>query len=110
VLNPADGSVIAEVADLGASETKVAIEAAHRAFPAWAARTAKERGAILRKWSDLMLAHSEALARLMTAEQGKPLAESRGEVSYGAAFIDWFADEAKRAYGHRSRPRCRASA
>jgi succinate-semialdehyde dehydrogenase/glutarate-semialdehyde dehydrogenase len=100
VLNPADGTVIAKVADLGASETKVAIEAAHRAFPAWAARTAKERGAILRKWSDLMLAHGEALARLMTAEQGKPLAESRGEVSYGAAFIDWFADEAKRAYGH----------
>jgi succinate-semialdehyde dehydrogenase/glutarate-semialdehyde dehydrogenase len=100
VLNPADGAVIAEVADLGASETKVAIEAAHRAFPAWAARTAKERGAILRKWSDLMLAHAEALARLMTAEQGKPLAESRGEVAYGAAFIDWFADEAKRAYGH----------
>jgi succinate-semialdehyde dehydrogenase/glutarate-semialdehyde dehydrogenase len=100
VLNPADGSVIAEVADLGASETKVAIEAAHRAFPTWAAKTAKERGAILRKWSDLMLAHAEALARLMTAEQGKPLAESRGEVAYGAAFIDWFADEAKRAYGH----------
>ncbi|KQZ18884.1 NAD-dependent succinate-semialdehyde dehydrogenase [Caulobacter sp. Root1472] len=100
VLNPADGSVIAEVADLGASETKVAIEAAHRAFPAWAARSAKERGAILRKWSDLMLLHAEALARLMTAEQGKPLAESRGEVSYGAAFIDWFAEEAKRAYGH----------
>jgi succinate-semialdehyde dehydrogenase/glutarate-semialdehyde dehydrogenase len=100
VLNPADGAVIARVADLGASETRVAIEAAHRAFPAWAARTAKERGAILRKWSDLMLAHAEALARLMTAEQGKPLAESRGEVAYGAAFIDWFAEEAKRAYGH----------
>ena len=100
VLNPADGSVIAQVADLGAAETRVAIEAAHRAFPAWAAKTAKERGAILRKWSDLMLAHTEALALLMTAEQGKPLAESRGEVAYGAAFIDWFADEAKRAYGH----------
>jgi succinate-semialdehyde dehydrogenase/glutarate-semialdehyde dehydrogenase len=100
VTNPADGSIIAEVADLGASETLIAIQAAHRAFPAWAARTAKERGAILRKWSDLMLAHAEALARLMTAEQGKPLAESRGEVAYGASFIDWFADEAKRAYGH----------
>jgi len=100
VLNPADGTVIAQVADLGAAETRVAIEAAHRAFPAWAARTAKDRGGILRKWSDLMLVHAEALARLMTAEQGKPLAESRGEVSYGAAFIDWFADEAKRAYGH----------
>ncbi|WP_454717721.1 NAD-dependent succinate-semialdehyde dehydrogenase [Caulobacter segnis] len=100
VLNPADGTVIANVADLGAGETRVAIEAAHRAFPTWAARTAKERGAILRKWSDLMLAHADDLARLMTAEQGKPLAESKGEVAYGAAFIDWFADEAKRAYGH----------
>ena len=100
VLNPADGTVIAKVADLGAGETRVAIEAAHRAFPAWAARTAKARGAILRRWSDLMLAHADDLARLMTAEQGKPLAESKGEVAYGAAFIDWFADEAKRAYGH----------
>jgi succinate-semialdehyde dehydrogenase/glutarate-semialdehyde dehydrogenase len=100
VTDPADGTVIAQVADLGASETRVAIEAAHRAFPTWAAKTAKERGAILRKWSDLMLAHADDLARLMTAEQGKPLAESKGEVAYGAAFIDWFADEAKRAYGH----------
>jgi succinate-semialdehyde dehydrogenase/glutarate-semialdehyde dehydrogenase len=100
VTNPADGSVIAQVADLGAAETKIAIEAAHRAFPAWAARTAKDRGAILRKWSDLMLAHADDLAKLMTAEQGKPLAESKGEVAYGAAFIDWFAEEAKRAYGH----------
>ena len=100
VTDPADGTVIAQVADLGASETRVAIEAAHRAFPTWAAKTAKERGAILRRWSDLMLAHADDLARLMTAEQGKPLAESKGEVAYGAAFIDWFADEAKRAYGH----------
>jgi succinate-semialdehyde dehydrogenase/glutarate-semialdehyde dehydrogenase len=100
VLNPADGTVIANVADLGAGETRVAIEAAHRAFPTWAAKTAKERGAILRKWSGLMLARADDLARLMTAEQGKPLAESKGEVAYGAAFIDWFADEAKRAYGH----------
>ncbi|KQV54855.1 MULTISPECIES: NAD-dependent succinate-semialdehyde dehydrogenase [unclassified Caulobacter] len=100
VLNPADGTLIARVADLGPGETRVAIEAAHRAFPIWAARTAKERGVILRRWSDLMLAHADDLARLMTAEQGKPLAESRGEVAYGAAFIDWFADEAKRAYGH----------
>ena len=96
VLNPADGTVIAQVADLGAGETRVAIEAAHRAFPTWAAKTAKERGAILRRWSDLMLAHADDLARLMTAEQGKPLAESKGEVAYGASFIDWFAEEAKR--------------
>ncbi|KSB91145.1 NAD-dependent succinate-semialdehyde dehydrogenase [Caulobacter vibrioides] len=100
VTNPADGTVIARVADLGGGETRVAIEAAHRAFPAWAARTAKERGAILRKWSDLMLAHADDLARLMTAEQGKPLAEAKGEVAYGASFIDWFAEEAKRGYGH----------
>ncbi|WP_421736758.1 NAD-dependent succinate-semialdehyde dehydrogenase [Caulobacter sp.] len=99
VTNPADGSVIAKVADLGAAETVIAIEAAHRAFPAWAARTAKDRGAILRRWSDLMLAHADDLARLMTAEQGKPLAESRGEVAYGASFIDWFAEEAKRGHG-----------
>ncbi|PVM92510.1 succinate-semialdehyde dehydrogenase (NADP(+)) [Caulobacter radicis] len=100
VTNPADGALIAKVADLGAGETRIAIEAAHRAFPAWAARTAKERGAILRRWSDLMLAHADDLARLMTAEQGKPLAESKGEVAYGASFIDWFAEEAKRGYGH----------
>jgi succinate-semialdehyde dehydrogenase / glutarate-semialdehyde dehydrogenase len=100
VTNPADGTVIARVADLGAGETRVAIEAAHRAFPAWAGKTAKERGAILRTWSDLMLAHADDLARLMTAEQGKPLAESKGEVAYGASFIDWFAEEAKRGYGH----------
>jgi succinate-semialdehyde dehydrogenase/glutarate-semialdehyde dehydrogenase len=100
VTNPADGTVISKVADLGAGETRVAIEAAHRAFPTWAAKTAKERGAILRKWSDLMLAHADDLAWLMTAEQGKPLAEAKGEVAYGASFIDWFADEAKRGYGH----------
>jgi len=99
VVNPADGSVIARVADLGAAETRTAITAAHRAFPAWAARTAKDRGAILRRWSDLILARSEDLAQLMTAEQGKPLAEARGEVAYGASFIDWFAEEAKRGHG-----------
>ena len=100
VLDPATGAVIAKVADLGPDETRTAIAAAHRAFSAWAGQTAKARGAILRRWSDLMLAHADDLARLMTAEQGKPLAEAKGEVAYGAAFIDWFADEAKRAYGH----------
>jgi len=99
VCNPADGVVIAQVADLGAVETRDAITAAHRAFPAWAGRTAKDRGAILRRWSDLILAHADDLARLMTAEQGKPLAEARGEVVYGASFIDWFAEEAKRGHG-----------
>lgn len=100
VTNPADGAVLASLPDMGAAETRAAIDAAHAAFPAWAARTAKDRGAILRRWSDLILRDTERLAALMTAEQGKPLAEARGEVAYGASFIDWFADEAKRAYGH----------
>ncbi len=100
VTNPANGAVLANLPDMGAAETRAAIDAAHAAFPAWAARTAKDRGAILRRWSDLILTHTERLAALMTAEQGKPLAEARGEVAYGASFIDWFADEAKRAYGH----------
>ena len=100
VTNPADGAVLASLPDMGAAETVAAIDVAHAAFPAWAARTAKDRGAILRRWSDLILRDTERLAALMTAEQGKPLAEARGEVAYGASFIDWFADEAKRAYGH----------
>ena len=75
------------------------IEAAHRALPAWRSKTAKERAVILRRWNDLILAHTEDLARLMMAEQGKPLAESRGEVASGASFIEWFAEEGKRAYG-----------
>jgi succinate-semialdehyde dehydrogenase/glutarate-semialdehyde dehydrogenase len=100
VTNPANRAVLASLPDMGAAETRAAIDAAHAAFPAWAARTAKDRGAILRRWSDLILMHTERLAALMTAEQGKPLAEARGEVAYGASFIDWFADEAKRAYGH----------
>jgi succinate-semialdehyde dehydrogenase/glutarate-semialdehyde dehydrogenase len=100
VTNPADGAVLATLPDMGAAQTRAAIDAAQAAFPAWAARTAKDRGAILRRWSDLILEHTERLAALMTAEQGKPLAEARGEVAYGASFIDWFADEAKRAYGH----------
>ncbi|WP_374345679.1 NAD-dependent succinate-semialdehyde dehydrogenase [Phenylobacterium sp.] len=100
VTNPANRAVLASLPDMGAAETRAAIDAAHAAFPAWAARTAKDRGAILRRWSDLILEHTERLAALMTAEQGKPLAEARGEVAYGASFIDWFADEAKRAYGH----------
>ena len=99
VTNPADGSLVAEVPDMGAAETRRAIEAAARALPGWRARTAKERSAILRRWFDLVMAHADDLARLMTAEQGKPLAESRGEVAYGASFIEWFAEEGKRAYG-----------
>jgi succinate-semialdehyde dehydrogenase/glutarate-semialdehyde dehydrogenase len=99
VTDPATGEVLAEVADLGEAETHRAIAGAHAAFPAWAAKTGKERAAILRKWYDLIMAAQEDLAVIMTAEQGKPLAETRGEVAYGASFIEWFAEEAKRIYG-----------
>jgi len=99
ITNPADGSLVAHVPQLGVPETKVAIEAANAAWPAWRNKTAKERAAILRRWFDLMLANKEDLAAIMTAEQGKPLAESAGEIMYGASFIEWFAEEAKRMYG-----------
>jgi succinate-semialdehyde dehydrogenase/glutarate-semialdehyde dehydrogenase len=99
VHNPADGQQIGTVPKMGVAETRRAIEAANAALPAWRAKTAKERSAILRKWFELMLAHQEDLAILMTVEQGKPLAESRGEIVYGASFIEWFAEEAKRVYG-----------
>ena len=99
VPNPATGEVIGEVPALGATETRRAIEAANRAWPAWRAMLAKERAAILRKLHDLMLANTDDLAAIMTAEQGKPLAESRGEIVYAASFIEWFAEEGKRVYG-----------
>ncbi|MGB9024462.1 MAG: NAD-dependent succinate-semialdehyde dehydrogenase [Rhodomicrobium sp.] len=99
VYNPATGAAIARVPNFGATETKAAIEAAHRAFPGWSGRLAKERSAILRRWFDLQLRHAEELAQLMTAEQGKPLAEARGEVAYGASFVEFYAEEAKRIYG-----------
>ena len=99
VTNPATGKTIAEVADLTDVETRRAIEAASRAFPAWRKKTAKERANTLRKWFELIMANQEDLAQLMTAEQGKPLAETRGEVAYGASFIEWFAEEGKRIYG-----------
>ncbi|SRR5579885_596063 len=99
VRNPSTGDVIAEVADLLEGETKKAIEAAYRALPAWRRKTAKERAGLMRKWYELMMAHQEDLAVIMTAEQGKPLAETRGEVAYGASFIEWFAEEGKRVYG-----------
>jgi succinate-semialdehyde dehydrogenase/glutarate-semialdehyde dehydrogenase len=99
VTNPATGHVLGTVPSLGLDDTRAAIEAAHAAFPAWAARTAKDRAALLRKWHDLMLAHADDLATVMTAEQGKPLAEARGEVLYAASFIEWFAEEGKRLYG-----------
>jgi len=99
VTNPATGERIGTVPNAGTAETRRAIEAASRAFPAWAAKTAKERAAILRRWNDLMLANVDDLAALMTAEQGKPLAESKGEIAYAASFIEWFAEEGKRVYG-----------
>ncbi|MFO1409272.1 MAG: NAD-dependent succinate-semialdehyde dehydrogenase [Steroidobacteraceae bacterium] len=99
VRNPARGSVITQVPLLSRAETRAAIAAAAAAFPAWAARTAKERATLLRRWFELMLANQEDLAALMTAEQGKPLAEARGEIAYAASFIEWFAEEARRVYG-----------
>jgi succinate-semialdehyde dehydrogenase/glutarate-semialdehyde dehydrogenase len=99
VVDPANGEELARVADMGAVETARAIAAAERALPAWRARTAKDRAAVLKRWHDLILANTDDLAWLMSCEQGKPLAESRGEVSYGASFIEWFAEEGKRAYG-----------
>ena len=99
VYNPADGVQIGTVPNLGAEETRRAIEAANAAWPEWRGKTAKERAVILRKWYDLMMANQEDLAVLMTVEQGKPLTESRGEIAYGASFIEWFAEEGKRVYG-----------
>jgi succinate-semialdehyde dehydrogenase/glutarate-semialdehyde dehydrogenase len=99
VTNPANGETIAEVSSLGQAETARAIASAQAALPAWRSRTAKERSNILRKWFDLMMANQEDLARLLSQEQGEPLVESRGEIAYGASFIEWFAEEAKRIYG-----------
>jgi succinate-semialdehyde dehydrogenase/glutarate-semialdehyde dehydrogenase len=99
VLNPATGEVIAQVAKGGAAEATQAIAAAERAFPAWRSLTAKERSVRVKRWGELMLEHRDALAALLTREQGKPLAEARGEVGYAASFFEWFAEEAKRAYG-----------
>ena len=99
VFNPASGALLGTVPDMGADETARAIDAAHAAFPAWAKKTAKERAQLLRRLHDLMLQHQDDLALLMTAEQGKPLAESKGEVAYSASFLEWFGEEAKRMYG-----------
>ncbi len=99
VTNPATGEVLGTIPKMGAEETRRAIEAAQAAYPAWRAKTAKERASILRRWHDLMMENQDDLARLMTAEQGKPLAESLGEIVYAASFIEWFAEEGKRIYG-----------
>lgn len=99
VTDPATGAVIAQVANLDAADAQAAVDAANSAWPAWRSRTSKERANILMAWYRLMHEHADDLARLMTAEQGKPLAEARGEVTYGASFIEWFAEEARRVYG-----------
>jgi succinate-semialdehyde dehydrogenase/glutarate-semialdehyde dehydrogenase len=99
VTDPATGEKLVDVALLGAAEADAAIAAANAAWPAWRSKTAKERGAVLMKWYALLVQHADDLARIMTAEQGKPLAEARGEVVYGASFVEWFAEEAKRIYG-----------
>jgi succinate-semialdehyde dehydrogenase/glutarate-semialdehyde dehydrogenase len=99
VKNPARGDVIAAVPDMGLAETKRAIEAARLAQKPWAAKTGKERSAILRKWNDLMVENADDLGIILTAEMGKPIAEGKGEILYGASFIEWFAEEAKRVYG-----------
>jgi len=99
VTNPANAQLLGTVPKMGANETRAAIEAANQVLPAWRALTAKERATILRRWFDLMMANQDDLAKLMTLEQGKPLAEAKGEIAYAASFIEWFAEEGKRIYG-----------
>jgi succinate-semialdehyde dehydrogenase / glutarate-semialdehyde dehydrogenase len=99
VMNPATGEAIANVADLSVADTTSAIDAAYAAKPDWASWTGKERATVLRKWYDLIVANADDLATILTAEMGKPWAEARGEILYGAGFIEWFAEEAKRVYG-----------
>jgi succinate-semialdehyde dehydrogenase / glutarate-semialdehyde dehydrogenase len=99
VHNPADGMKLAEVPNLGAQDAERAIAAANAAWPAWRGKTAKERSVLMRRWYDLLMANQDDLGRIMTAEQGKPFAEAKGEVAYGASFVEWFAEEAKRVHG-----------
>ena len=99
VSNPATGAIIGQVPKMGRAETRRAIEAAERALPAWSALTAKDRANRLRRWFELMLENQDDLGRLMTIEQGKPLAEAKSEIAYAASFLEWFAEEAKRIYG-----------
>ena len=99
VCDPASGAKLASVANLGPADAKAAIDAANAALPAWRSKTGKERSILLRKWYDLLMANVDDLARIMTSEQGKPLAEAKGEVTYGASFVEWYAEEAKRVNG-----------
>jgi succinate-semialdehyde dehydrogenase / glutarate-semialdehyde dehydrogenase len=99
ILDPSNGRKLADVANLGSADAQAAISSANAAWPAWRVKTAKERSIIMRKWFDLLMANQEDLARIMTAEQGKPFAEAKGEIAYGASFVEWFAEEAKRVNG-----------
>lgn len=99
VTNPANGETLGEVPDMGEQEACEAVDAAYAALPEWSAQTAQERSRILRRWFDLMMEHQDDLAMILTMEQGKPLAEAKGEIAYGASYIEWFAEEAKRVYG-----------
>ena len=99
ITNPSNGKVLGTVPNCGATEAKRAIEAANNAWPKWRSKTSKERALILRRWYELMMENQEDLARLMTAEQGKPLTESIGEIAYAASFVEWFGEEGKRLYG-----------
>ena len=99
VINPSSGEIIVNVPDLDVNDARVAIDAAHQAFPIWSKKTAKERSIILNKFCKLMLENADDLAAILTAEMGKPLAEAKGEITYGASFIEWFAEEGKRVYG-----------
>ena len=99
VTNPANQKVIAEINNSGASDAILAVQAADSALPAWRAKTANERSSILRTWFDLVMQHQDELAEILTTEQGKPLAEAKGEIAYGANYIEWYAEEAKRIYG-----------
>ena len=99
VTNPYDQSLVAEVADMSSDQCRMAIQHAHDAFKIWKKYSAAERAAILRKWYELQMEHAEELAHLLTLEQGKPLAEALGEIKYGASFVEWFAEEARRVYG-----------
>ena len=99
VVNPSNGNLIVTVPDLDVNDARIAIDAAYEAFPSWSKKTAKERSIILNKFCKLMLENADDLAAILTAEMGKPLAEAKGEITYGASFIEWFAEEGKRIYG-----------
>ena len=99
IRNPATGETLGTVPKMGAAETRRAIDAANAALPGWRAKTAGERAKLLRRWHELMLTHQDDLALIMTSEQGKPLAEAKGEIAYAASYLEWFAEEGKRAYG-----------